>query len=38
MLHLQMGEIANHLNGKEVIGIYPLLKDNTSWFIVADFD
>jgi hypothetical protein len=30
--------IANHLNGKEVIGLYPLLEDNTSWFIVADFD
>src|SRR6266568_8277411 len=30
--------IINHLNGKEVIGIYPLLHDNTSWFIAADFD
>jgi superfamily II DNA or RNA helicase len=30
--------IANHLNGKEIIGLYPLLEDNTSWFIVADFD
>jgi superfamily II DNA or RNA helicase len=30
--------IANHLNGKEVIGLYPLLEDNTSWFIVSDFD
>ncbi len=30
--------IANHLKGKEIIGIYPLLKDNTSWFIAADFD
>jgi superfamily II DNA or RNA helicase len=30
--------IANHINGKEVIGLYPLLEDNTSWFIVADFD
>ena len=30
--------ITNHLNGKEIIGIYPLLKDNTSWFIAADFD
>ena len=30
--------IINHLNGKEIIGIYPLLTDNTSWFIVADFD
>ena len=30
--------IINHLNGKEVIGLYPLLEDNSSWFIVADFD
>jgi superfamily II DNA or RNA helicase len=30
--------IANHLNGKVVIGFYPLLEDNSSWFIVADFD
>ena len=31
-------EIEKHLNGDQLIGIYPLLKDNTSWFIVADFD
>lgn len=30
--------IQNHLLGKEVIGVYPLLTDNSSWFIVADFD
>ena len=30
--------IYNHLTGKETIGGYPLLPDNTSWFIVADFD
>ncbi len=30
--------IINHLSGKEVIGIYPLLADNSSWFIAADFD
>src|SRR5215210_7863000 len=30
--------IVGHLTGKETIGIYPLLTDNTSWFIVADFD
>src|ERR1022692_1913167 len=28
----------NHFVGKEVVGIYPLLPDNTSWFIAADFD
>jgi superfamily II DNA or RNA helicase len=31
-------EIKRHLEGKQFIGIYPLLEDNTSWFIVADFD
>lgn len=31
-------EIEKHLNGEQLIGIYPLLKDNTSWFIAADFD
>jgi hypothetical protein len=28
----------NHLSGREVIGLYPLLPDNSSWFIAADFD
>lgn len=31
-------EIQKHLSGEQFIGIYPLLQDNTSWFIVADFD
>jgi hypothetical protein len=31
-------QIKKHLNGSVLIGIYPLLKDNTSWFIAADFD
>ena len=31
-------EIEKHLNGEQHIGVYPLLKDNTSWFIIADFD
>ena len=30
--------ILNHLEGKEILGIYPLLQDNTSLFIAADFD
>jgi superfamily II DNA or RNA helicase len=30
--------LLNHLSGKEVIGLYPLLPDNSSWFIAADFD
>jgi len=31
-------QIAKHLRGDQLMGIYPLLKDNTSWFIAADFD
>jgi hypothetical protein len=31
-------QIEKHLNGVHQAGIYPLLPDNTSWFIVADFD
>ena len=30
--------IQDHLNGNQTIGIYPLLTDNTSHFIAADFD
>jgi superfamily II DNA or RNA helicase len=32
------GQIIKHLEGDQLIGLYPLLKDNTSWFIAADFD
>ena len=31
-------EIEKHLNGEQLIGIYPLLQNNTSCFVVADFD
>ncbi len=31
-------QIMKYLNGEQLIGIYPILMDNTSWFIVADFD
>lgn len=31
-------QIVKHLQGVHLIGIYPLLPDNTSWFIAADFD
>lgn len=31
-------ELLNHLHGRKMIGIYPLLENNTSWFIAADFD
>lgn len=30
--------IYNHLSGKQTIGIYPLLQDNTCWFLATDFD
>ncbi len=32
------GVITGHLEGKEVIGVYPLLENNTSWFASVDFD
>jgi hypothetical protein len=31
------GQLLRHLTGNVIIGIYPLLVDNTSWFIAADF-
>lgn len=37
-LKLDDFQIKKHLEGTQTIGIYPLLKDNTSAFIVADFD
>ncbi len=37
-LPLTNEEVEKHINGTQLIGIYPLLRDNTSWFIVADFD
>jgi len=37
-LPLTDDQLTKHLSGKQLIGIYPLLKDNTSWFITADFD
>jgi len=37
-LRLTDDEIAKHLKGEQYIGIYPLLPDNTSWFLTADFD
>lgn len=30
--------IRNHLIGNTVIGVYPLMKDETCWFLAADFD
>jgi len=30
--------IRNHLTGKHTVGIYPLLPDDTCWFLAVDFD
>jgi superfamily II DNA or RNA helicase len=30
--------IQDHLTGKYTIGVYPLLPDETCWFLAADFD
>jgi superfamily II DNA or RNA helicase len=30
--------IRDHLLGKQTIGVYPLLQDDTCWFIAVDFD
>src|SRR5690554_5123390 len=37
-LPLTDDEILKHLKGVQQIGVYPLLQDNKSWFLVADFD
>ncbi len=30
--------ILDHLQGRHVMGVYPLLQDETCWFLAADFD
>ena len=30
--------VIDHLQGKHVIGVYPLLDDETCWFLAVDFD
>lgn len=37
-LKLTDEQIQKHLDGFHQIGIYPLLQDNTTWFLAADFD
>lgn len=37
-LKLTDEQIKKHLDGFHQIGVYPLLQDNTTWFIAADFD
>lgn len=37
-LKLTDEQIQKHLDGFHHIGVYPLLQDSTTWFLVADFD
>ena len=30
--------ILDHLRGRHLVGLYPLLEDETCWFLAADFD
>jgi hypothetical protein len=30
--------ILSHLSGERVVGVYPLLRDDTCWFLACDFD
>lgn len=30
--------IFGHLAGRETLGVYPILQDDTTWFVAADFD
>jgi superfamily II DNA or RNA helicase len=38
LLSLTDQVIIDHLKGKHTIGVYPLLKDETCWFLAVDFD
>jgi hypothetical protein len=38
LLPLTDQQVIKHLKGERLIGIYPLLTDNSSWLIAADFD
>jgi len=38
LMPLTVDVIGKHLIGKHFVGIYPLLQNNTTWFIAADFD
>ncbi|MGH7948034.1 MAG: TOTE conflict system archaeo-eukaryotic primase domain-containing protein, partial [Candidatus Binataceae bacterium] len=30
--------VYEHLSGRRTLGVYPILHDDTSWFVAADFD
>jgi superfamily II DNA or RNA helicase len=36
--HLRGGDSLRHAAGDFVVGVYPLLTDETCWFLAADFD
>ena len=38
LLALTDPTIREHLEGKSTVGIYPLLPDDTCWFLAVDFD
>lgn len=38
LLPLTDAAIREHLEGRAVLGVYPLLPDETCWFLVVDFD
>src|SRR6185312_14306288 len=38
LLPLTDAAVHNHLAGKTTIGVYPLLPDETCWFLAVDFD
>jgi superfamily II DNA or RNA helicase len=38
LLPLTEDVIHGHLTGQHIIGVYPILHDNTSYFLAADFD
>lgn len=38
LLPLTEHVVQDHLLGKQTVGIYPLLRDETCWFLTADFD
>jgi len=37
-LHVDDQAIMNHLRGHHVMGVYPMLQDETCWFLAVDFD
>jgi superfamily II DNA or RNA helicase len=36
--HVSDDEIARHLRGEQIMGVYPLMPDDTCWFLAVDFD